>query len=143
MGKRNKKRQRLNLDSDGEMPTNNAFAALGGLSASLPKAPDHSVAEPAKSGHSAPQPSKPKPDSIFAQKVIVRRQKKGHGGKTVTLIEGVELEGSRLKDFVQELRQGLGTRATIENDGIIVGGDIGKRLESWLRKKGATTIVVC
>ena len=73
-------------------------------------------------------------------KLVVRRERKGHGGKTVTLISG--LPAPRLDLLARALRKGLGCGATVENGIIVLQGDIPERAQSWLASHGARQIVL-
>lgn len=75
-------------------------------------------------------------------KIVVRREKKGRGGKTVTLVSGIGLPTPRLEAIARAMRKGLGCGSQVEPGGVIViQGDIPDRAQDWLRKHGATKIV--
>ena len=110
-------------------PAASPFAALDRLRGSLPEVGPEPEAEP---------PAR----SRFAPKVVIRRERSGRGGKTVTVIQGVQLAGRELDDFVRELRKALGTSGNIEDDLIVLGGDVGDRAAKLLAKAGATKVVI-
>jgi translation initiation factor 1 len=72
---------------------------------------------------------------------VVRRERKGRGGKTATLVEGVALQGAALEAFGREMRQSLGTGGSIEDNTIVISGDQVERAMAWLRARGATRLV--
>lgn len=73
-------------------------------------------------------------------KIVLRRERKGHGGKTVTVIEGVNLSGDRLEDLARRLRRSLGSGARVDAGRIVVQGDQLGPLEAWLRARGAARV---
>lgn len=105
-----------------------AFAALASLRGTLPAG-----AEPAP-----PEPRDPLP---LGGRIIVTRERKGRGGKTVTLVRGIALTGPALDTLAREMRQALGTGGSVEGDAIVLGGDQSMRVAEWLRARGATRIV--
>lgn len=107
------------------------FAALAAVRASLPDVP---VAEPASSSL-APA----KEASKFGPKVVVRKEKKGHGGKTVTVVSGVL--PAHLDDICGALKTKLGSGARIDGDDIVVQGDLVERVDAALVALGAKKIV--
>ena len=77
-----------------------------------------------------------------AQKVVVRRERKGRGGKTATVIEGIKLPPSGLERIAREVRRALGCGASVDGPTIVVQGDMAARLEPWLLARGAKKVVV-
>ena len=75
-------------------------------------------------------------------KLVLRRERKGHGGKTVTIVSGLALPAARLELIAREMRKGLGCGSTVEGNTLMLLGDIAPRAEDWLRKHGATKIVI-
>jgi translation initiation factor 1 len=97
----------------------------------------------------APPPAEaPPPSSASAAialspgaKLVLRRERKGHGGKTVTVIEGLALPAARLETIARALRKALGCGARVEENCVLVQGDHVDATESWLRRHGAGRIV--
>jgi translation initiation factor 1 len=75
-------------------------------------------------------------------KLVLSRERKGRGGKTVTLLRGVALQGEALGAFARELRQALGTGGSVEDGAILLAGDQTTRAEAWLRQRGATRVII-
>lgn len=75
----------------------------------------------------------------FAAKVVVRMQRKGHGGKTVTVVDGV-LAAAR-DEVCSALKRALGCGARVEGDSVVVQGDMVERAASWLEARGAAKVV--
>lgn len=101
----------------------------------------------AESAAAPPPPaSTAKPDALGvllarAGKLILRREKKGHGGKTVTLLSGLDLRPAEYELLAKALRKGLGCGSTVEEKTIVLQGDIQQRAETWLRAHGATKVI--
>jgi len=68
--------------------------------------------------------------------VRVRREVKGRGGKTVSTVFGVPLEGADLKRFAKGLKQRCGTGGTIKDGVIIIQGDHREKLAAAVRAQG-------
>jgi translation initiation factor 1 len=77
-----------------------------------------------------------------ATKIVVRREKKGRGGKVATVVEGIKRPPSALERIARDLRRALGCGASIEGDTIVVQGDMAARIEPWLLARGAKKVVV-
>ena len=84
-------------------------------------------------------PSK-SPLSVPTGRVIVRREKKGHGGKTVTIAEGEGLLGADLATLARDAAKALGTGARTEDGTLVVQGDQADRLVAWLGQRGFGSI---
>jgi translation initiation factor 1 len=90
-------------------------------------------------------PTAPAADAIDfggATKIVVRREKKGRGGKVATVIEGIKRPPSALERIARELKRALGCGASIEGDTIVVQGDMAGRIEPWLLARGVKKVVV-
>jgi translation initiation factor 1 len=76
-----------------------------------------------------------------AGKIVVRRERKGHGGKTVTVIDGLNLPPGQLEAAARELRKQLGCGSWVDAGRIVLQGDLAGGAAAWLRARGATRIV--
>jgi translation initiation factor 1 len=74
-------------------------------------------------------------------KMVLRVQRKGMGGKTVTVLTCQNLVPDQLEPLAKELRKGLGCGSRVEEAGIILQGDVAERAARWLRGRGAKRIV--
>ena len=74
----------------------------------------------------------PKGDS----KIRVERSTKGRKGKGVTLISGLPLEGTPLKELAKKLKQKCGTGGTVKNGVIEIQGDHRDLLVEHLKALG-------
>lgn len=120
------------IDTDGAPPlSDNPFAALAGALGELPPG----VAPEAPPEH-APPPAE------LREKIVLRREKKGRGGKTVTVIEGLQRSADVMQTMARELRRSLGCAVHVEAATIVVGGAQAERIREWLAARGATRIVI-
>jgi len=77
-----------------------------------------------------------------AKKLVVRRERKGRGGKTATVVEGIRVSQSALERIVRDLRRALGCGASVEDGCLVVQGDQVDRVERWLVEHGAPKVVI-
>ena len=77
----------------------------------------------------------PIPGRIVAK---LRLEKKGRGGKTVTVVAGLPQNGAFLKDLCQDLKRACGTGGTVVDCGVELQGDLRARVRESLLKKGFT-----
>jgi len=70
------------------------------------------------------------------QKVIVRLERKGRGGKSVTVVECMVMKQISKMVFLKQLKSKLGTGGTIRDDCFEFQGDHCSRLISELKKMG-------
>ncbi|MEM9190177.1 MAG: translation initiation factor [Myxococcota bacterium] len=113
--------------SNDEGFAHNPFEALAGLTG-LPASPKEKLAVP--------------PAATTAEwtgKVVVRRETKGRGGKTVTRISG--LPEPRRAGIATILKRRLGCGAVVEGDDVILLGSVVDRAAAWLESEGAPKVV--
>ena len=101
--------------------THNPFAALRG-------------------GAPAPEPTKedaPQPRAAESLEVggrpVVRRERRGRGGKTVTRVEGLGLALPQLDELSKELKRALGCGASVEGEDLLLQGALVERAADWLQ----------
>jgi len=88
-------------------------------------------------GNDSSSAGKNEPEVIAAGGVVrVSRQTKGRKGKGVTIITGVPLAGSDLKDLAKTLKQRCGSGGTVKDGVIEIQGDHRDVLVVELSKKG-------
>jgi translation initiation factor 1 len=63
-------------------------------------------------------------------------EKKGRGGKSVTLVYGLPQNADFLKELSQELKRACGTGGTVVEGGVELQGDIRDRVRDVLVKRG-------
>ena len=71
-----------------------------------------------------------------AQKVRVQKLKNGKGGKTVTVIKGLELDEVALRGLLKTLKARCGTGGTVKGDCLELQGDQVKMALAILVSKG-------
>jgi translation initiation factor 1 len=75
----------------------------------------------------------PVPARITAR---LRIEKKGRGGKTMTVVYGLPRNAAFLKELTQELKRACGTGGTTVEDGVELQGDLRDRVREALQKRG-------
>ena len=73
--------------------------------------------------------------------VRLLRDRKGRGGKTVTLVAGLGGSQATLTALASELKRACGTGGTLRGDLIEMHGDIRDRLKTELERRGYTVKV--
>jgi translation initiation factor 1 len=130
------KKQRIVTNEDSEL-RNNPF---GSLASALEKVPEHPP-----SADVAPAPGEPPFPSLTSNglrgKIVVRREKKGRGGKTATLVEGIELEPAALRALTTRLKKAIGCGGTVEGTTIVLTGAQTDRVRAWLEEQGASGVI--
>jgi translation initiation factor 1 len=81
-----------------------------------------------KAGKDAAVPSRPV--------ARLRMEKKGRGGKMVTVVDGLPNNAAFLKDLCQELKRACGTGGTATEGAIELQGDLRDRVREHLQGKG-------
>ena len=70
--------------------------------------------------------------------VRVRRETKGHKGKTVTAIAGLPLGEEQLREFAADLKRQCGTGGSVQDGVILIQGDHCDKLMGLIQKQGYT-----
>ncbi len=68
--------------------------------------------------------------------VLVRVERKGRGGKTVTVIRGVQSPAAGRRALLRHLKSRLGTGGTVKGDQIEIQGDQRERILLLLEELG-------
>jgi translation initiation factor 1 len=63
-------------------------------------------------------------------------EKKGRGGKTVTVIYDLPQNDQFLKELSQELKKACGTGGAVVEGGVELQGDVRERVRDMLAKRG-------
>lgn len=131
------------MGKKGRIPTNegselrsNPFA---GLSDALDRVPQGEGLQPEAA---VPEDSGPNAGGVYDGKIVVRREKKGRGGKTATAIEGLRGEAAQLDVLARRLRKDLGCGASVEGSRIVIQGAQTERVRAWLQRDGAARVIV-
>ena len=75
----------------------------------------------------------PIPNRIVAK---LRMEKKGRGGKTMTVVYGLPENEAFLKELCQELKRSCGTGGAVVDGGVEIQGDLRERVRDVLLRKG-------
>ncbi|HEU5057787.1 MAG TPA: translation initiation factor [Kofleriaceae bacterium] len=113
-------------------PPASPFAALADLRDRLP--PGEAPAEPA--------PAAAAPVRRGPARAVVRYERKGRGGKEVTLVDKLELPAAELESWCRELKRALGCGGSVEGGAIALAGDQRPRLPGLLEARGVRRITV-
>jgi len=70
------------------------------------------------------------------QKVIVRLDRKGRGGKSVTVIEGLQMSQQDKEAMLKKLKAGVGTGGTVKEGALEIQGDHCATIMAALEKLG-------
>ena len=71
--------------------------------------------------------------------MVLRREKKGRGGKTVVRVQGLLGDPA---DWASRMKKGLGCGAVVEDEEVVLLGDLLERAASWLEAEGAAKKVI-
>ncbi len=77
----------------------------------------------------------PVPEKVVAK---LRMEKKGRGGKTVTVVYDLPDNAVFLKDLASELKRACGTGGSVADNTVEIQGDLRNRIREVLVKKGWT-----
>lgn len=81
------------------------------------------------------------PELSRGAKIVVRHERKGHGGKTVTVIDGLGLSLAQLEAVARQMRKALGCGSWVDGGRVLLQGDFAQSAEAWLRRHGAARVV--
>ena len=109
------------------MTKKDPFADLEKLRASLPV---------------GPAPTATTPQRRSPARAVVRMERKGRGGKEVTVIEKLELGDKELGEWCRALKAALGCGGAVDGDTIVLQGDLRQRVPAILTAKGVGKVSV-
>lgn len=127
MGKKKTPKSKGGWTDQADTQLNNPFAALQGLSVSSGEA------------EQAPEPTPsadPSGDLATPKRAVIRFERKGRGGKTVTVVSHLNLGEDALAAWSKKLRQALGCGGRVEGDEIVLQGDLRERVKAELTRQG-------
>ena len=81
---------------------------------------------------------KDRPASTGDGIVRLHRETKGRGGKAVTLIKGLPLQGAELKVLAKKLKQKCGVGGAVKGNDIEIQGDLRTTIQKELELQGYT-----
>lgn len=73
------------------------------------------------------------PDRVVAK---LRMEKKGRGGKAVTVVYGLPRNAEFLQELSRDLKRACGAGGTVLDDGVEIQGDLRERVRDALLKRG-------
>jgi translation initiation factor 1 len=112
--------------TDEKKPFHNPFGALREKLGDLPPGP---------SPREAPPPKGP-------ARAVVRMERKGRGGKEVTVVEQLDLPARDLDRWLKDLKGALGCGGVLEGATLVLQGDQRKRLPDLLAARGVRKVTV-
>jgi translation initiation factor 1 len=128
------KRDQVDNALEGGILSHNPFASLLGGSGELGEVSTPGKRpSPAERAAPAAEPS--------SAKVVVRFEAKGHGGKTVTRISGLDLDPAALQVMAKALKKAMGTGARVVDEDVLVQGKAVERVARWLKKNGHPHVI--
>ncbi|BDG10653.1 translation initiation factor [Anaeromyxobacter paludicola] len=110
-------------------PFHNPFASLRDKLGPLPEAPPEPAA-PAPAPAARPAPAR----------AVVRLERKGRGGKEVTVVEKLELPAAELERWLTELKRSLGCGGAVEGSALVLQGDLRDRAAALLELRGVRKV---
>ena len=75
-------------------------------------------------------------------RAVVRMERKGRGGKEVTVVEKLGLGAVELEAWCKALKQALGCGGSVDGDAIVLQGDLRSRLPAVLTGRGVAKVTV-
>jgi translation initiation factor 1 len=87
-------------------------------------------------GKAPPDPAGPWPSVQGNETVRVQRERKGRGGKTVSIITGIKSPEAGQRALLKQLKTTLGTGGTLEEGALVIQGDHRERIVEILRELG-------
>ncbi len=133
MAKRQKKSansKKAGFTDEGKL--DNPFAAAFGKLAAKKDLPEGPKTEPQEEISESPADSMP-------ERVILRLERKGRGGKTVTVAE-VRGGNKVLEQWAKSLKKKLGVGASVEDGTMVFQGDVRDRLKPLLEAEGVRRV---
>ncbi len=120
-----------------------AFGArsLAGLASLASGLPSQATPEPSAAPRTDPAKQSPLVRALSGR-IVISRESKGRGGKTVVFARGIEGSKALLESLAKELRHELGTNVRVEDGALIVQGSLSERLAASLKMRGASRIVL-
>ena len=89
--------------------------------------------DPEPDPHPTPKPAYP---SASSQTARIRRERKGRGGKTVTIVGGLQHDPETLESLLKKLKQVCGAGGTVKEGELEIQGDHRERISAQLKAMG-------
>jgi translation initiation factor 1 len=75
-------------------------------------------------------------------RAVVRMERAGRGGKTVTVVEKLGLPPRQLEAWLSDLTRALGCGGVVEGEALVLQGDSRERAGKWLVERGVKKVTV-
>ncbi len=75
-------------------------------------------------------------------RAVVRFERKGRGGKAVTVVEKLALGPRELEAWLSELKRALGCGGAVEGEALVLQGDLRERVRALLEARGVRKVTV-
>jgi translation initiation factor 1 len=111
-----------------EKKSDSPFAALEKLRSALPEG--------------KPPPEKIEKKPAGPARAVVRMERKGRGGKEVTVVDKLGLKPADLETWCKALKQALGCGGSVDGELIVLQGDLRTRLPAVLEARGVARVTV-
>jgi translation initiation factor 1 len=69
-------------------------------------------------------------------------ERAGRGGRTVTVVEKLDLGPAGLASWLSDLKHALGCGGVVEGDALVLQGDARERVGAWLARRGVKKVTV-
>lgn len=138
------KRKDRSRTPEPEGPFNNAFEKLKSLASDLPPgpAPESATDTPPLSDRDSAARDSTARGSTAPSRAVIRLERKGHGGKEVTVLSHLEMSEQALGSLLSELKSTLGVGGRRKDDSLVFQGDQRERLRGVLTDRGVKRISV-
>jgi translation initiation factor 1 len=117
-----------------------ALGSLGDLLRQRGVTPADAPVPPAPPAAPSAAPPAGAMDLTRVGRLVVRRERKSHGGKTVTVVDGLGLPPGALDSLARALRRALGCGAWVEDGRVVLQGDRPDAAAAWLTRHGARQV---
>jgi len=118
-----------------DKPFHNPFGVLASLRGNAPAAPEAAEPPPAKA------PASPAVPGSVAR-AVVRLERKGRGGKEVTVVEHLAVRPADREIWLKALKAALGCGGVVDDEALVLQGDQRSRLPALLRARGVRKVTV-
>ncbi|MCB9641367.1 MAG: translation initiation factor [Myxococcales bacterium] len=105
------------------------------------KEPSEASTSPAATKTATSKQAQP-PELKQCRSIVLRHERKGHGGKTVTTLSGIDASPDSLAALAQKMKKALGCGARVEDNMIVLQGELLERTRTWLEAQGAPNVVL-
>jgi translation initiation factor 1 len=69
-------------------------------------------------------------------------ERAGRGGRTVTVVEKLDLRPSDLEAWLADMKRALGCGGVVEGAALVLQGDTRERVGAWLERRGVRKVTV-